>query len=59
MEENKNWKVFETTGSVADYLKYKQEYRDTAQRNEGNEQYEAGGNHSAGYDSSKYTYRGL
>ncbi|MCI8372997.1 MAG: hypothetical protein HFI75_11515 [Lachnospiraceae bacterium] len=57
--EEISWKVFETTGSVVDYLQYKQEYYDGMQRNEADEQYKSEGNDSTGYGSSKCAPGGL
>ena len=54
MKESNNWKIFETTGSVIDYLQYRQKDSDGAQGKETDGQYEGWGNYSAGHDSSEY-----
>lgn len=54
MEEKDSWKIFEATGSVTDYLNYRQENKEQ-QRNETYGQYESGRNDATGYDSSQRT----
>lgn len=59
MEEKNSWKVFETTGSVIDYLNYKQVSADRVKRNETDERYESRRYECAGNDSSEYASGGL
>lgn len=59
MNQTDGWKVFEMTGSVKDYLSYKQQNYDDQKRKDVDEWFRAGRNNSAGHDSSECSTRGF
>lgn len=57
MNQTDGWKVFEMTGSVKDYLSYKQQNCDDQKRKDVDERFRAGSNNGAGHDSSECSTR--